>query len=80
MEWQALLNRLDAKWANYSDFDTSDVRENLVAPADGDAAAEAASGEANAGGAVPPNPKLRLDWEAAAALLAAANASRVVAA
>lgn len=72
MEWQALVDRLDAKWDNYADFEPSGASANPVTASDG---AEVAAGGTVGGGAAAARPKLRLDWEAAWALLAAENAS-----
>jgi len=72
VEWQALVDRLDAKWDNYADFEPSGASTNPVTASDGE---EVAAGGTDGGGAAAARPKLRLDWEAAWALLAAANAS-----
>lgn len=84
IEWQALLNRLEAKWANYSDFEPSGANANPVTTTFEDgtpATAGSKSVEAGSGGgdaAAEAAPQLRLDWEAAFALLAAANRTRNV--
>ena len=67
------VHRQGVKWANYSDFQHPDAEENPATPT-GEPAEVAAmlAGLKPRGGA----PKLRLDWDAAHAVLAAANVTR----
>jgi len=70
-EWAAFTKRMDVKWANYSDFEPSGSNANPTA-----AAFFASSQEVEEGSLAAARPKLHLYWEAAMALLAAANATQ----
>lgn len=62
----------DVKWANYSDFQLPDEDQNPATPTgEPDDVATMMAGLKPQSG----KPKLRLDWEAAYAVLAAANAT-----
>lgn len=72
VEWQRLMNRQNVKWANYSDFEPAGADANPPTPTEEEANVTAmlAAIKPQTGHA-----KLRLDWEAAFAVLAAANVS-----
>lgn len=74
-EWAAFTKRMDVKWANYSEFEPSGSNANPTAAAFF-AATAASSQEVEEGSLAAARPKLRLHWEAAMALLAAANATQ----
>jgi hypothetical protein len=63
----------EVKWANYSDFQRPDADANPATPTgEPEEVAAMLAGLKPQGGA----PKLRLDWDAAHAVLAAANVTR----
>ena len=67
------LHTKEVKWANYSDFQHPDADANPATPiGELDEVTAMLASLAPQGGA----PKLRLDWDAAHAVLAAANVTR----
>lgn len=73
MTTSSRVHAQEVKWANYSDFQHPDADANPATPTgEPDEVAAMLAGLKPRGG----TPQLRLDWDAAHAVLAAANVTR----